>query len=700
MSRAAVLFTGAVAALLIGRAALAYRGVDPLALGLVLLIGAGLVVGVVEGVLRAGRAERLLREAQALPDPATTDAVERASAPLRAFLQARMAGAPALVTSTPFTPYLLGLLVMIGLLGTFLGLFETLRGAREALSASGDIATLRAGMAAPMTGLSRAFGTSAAGVTASAMLGLGAVFVRRAEGRLAGVLGRYTTTALVPLTLAGRQLAALTALARHGEALPAAAVALREATLQIERLSARLSEVQERSGDALAAAQRQAGDDAAAAIRATAGEIRADLDRGIARGADAVRSAAEPLLAQTAAKVAEAAGAALADVTTRLDRDAAARRQRDAEHLAELGAIARKATSELADGAAAAFGVATGDLSRREDARAAALHERLDQVASAAARLGANGEAHAEKLGAAEQARTEKLGAALGRAVIAIERAEDRAESREATRAEEAAARMGALADVFATQLELVSGRLADPLGRAAQAAEASVQTAAKLVLGAQVQLGAESREAAARGERLDALVAALDSVAGRIAIDAEVRGARIDALARASEERSEAGEARAEARTARLAEAMERTLLTLADRQGVYEARLLAERGEVATALSERLSHHARGLDESLRATATTVREASDLLRSGGAEMVAVAEMFTGAVDRYREASDRWLDNLGAIEDAIARKDGGEAADLLGAYVAQTREVFDCSLQFQRELFTELRALRAKASS
>jgi len=555
-------------------------------------------------------------------------------------------------------------------------------------------------MAAPMTGLSRAFGTSAAGVTASAMLGLGAVFVRRAEGRLAGVLGRYTTTALVPLTLAGRQLAALTALARHGEALPAAAVALREATLQIERLSARLSEVQERSGDALAAAQRQAGDDAAAAIRATAGEIRADLDRGIARGADAVRSAAEPLLAQTAAKVAEAAGAALADVTTRLDRDAAARRQRDAEHLAELGAIARKATSELADGAAAAFGVATGDLSRREDARAAALHERLDQVASAAARLGANGEAHAEKLGAAEQARTEKLGAALGRAVIAIERAEDRAESREATRAEEAAARMGALADVFATQLELVSGRLADPLGRAAQAAEASVQTAAKLVLGAQVQLGAESREAAARGERLDALVAALDSVAGRIAIDAEVRGARIDALARASEERSEAGEARAEARTARLAEAMERTLLTLADRQGVYEARLLAERGEVATALSERLSHHARGLDESLRATATTVREASDLLRSGGAEMVAVAEMFTGAVDRYREASDRWLDNLGAIEDAIARKDGGEAADLLGAYVAQTREVFDCSLQFQRELFTELRALRAKASS
>ena len=88
---------------------------------------------------------------------------------------------------------------------------------------------------------------------------------------------------------------------------------------------------------------------------------------------------------------------------------------------------------------------------------------------------------------------------------------------------------------------------------------------------------------------------------------------------------------------------------------------------------------------------------EASQLLRSGGAELVSVAEMFTAAVDRYREASDRWLENLGAIEDAIARKDGAEdVAALLGSYVAQTREVFDHSLQFQRELFTELRALRA----
>jgi hypothetical protein len=78
-------------------------------------------------------------------------------------------------------------------------------------------------------------------------------------------------------------------------------------------------------------------------------------------------------------------------------------------------------------------------------------------------------------------------------------------------------------------------------------------------------------------------------------------------------------------------------------------------------------------------------------------AEMAAVAEMFAGAVDRYREAGDRWLDSLGAIEEALERKGRGDTADLLGAFLDQTREVFECSLRFQREPYSELRALRSR---
>ncbi|WP_187345791.1 hypothetical protein [Sorangium cellulosum] len=133
---------------------------------------------------------------------------------------------------------------MIGLLGTFLGLFETLRGAREALTLSADVDALRESLAAPMQGLSRAFGTSAAGVSGSAMLGLGAVLVRRAEAGAAAALHAYAAGPLAALTVAGRQLAALEALARQGEALPAAAASLREATSRLERLEERLVAVQ------------------------------------------------------------------------------------------------------------------------------------------------------------------------------------------------------------------------------------------------------------------------------------------------------------------------------------------------------------------------------------------------------------------------------------------------------------------------
>jgi hypothetical protein len=143
----------------------------------------------------------------------------------------------------------------------------------------------------------------------------------------------------------------------------------------------------------------------------------------------------------------------------------------------------------------------------------------------------------------------------------------------------------------------------------------------------------------------------------------------------------------------------MSHVLSEQAARLTAFEERLDAARRDAADALAARLADHARGMGESLGATAALVREASELLRAGGAEMTAVAEMFTGAVDRYRDASDRWLSSLGAIEDAIERREHGEATDLLGAYLDQTREVFDHSLQFQRELFSELRALKSRTS-
>ncbi|WP_019530434.1 hypothetical protein [Dasania marina] len=87
---------------------------------------------------------------------------------VRARISGESVGLPAPVVS----PYLIGLLVMLGLLGTFLGMVATLQGAVSALEGTSELQAIRAGLAAPIQGLGLAFGTSVAGVAASAMLGL------------------------------------------------------------------------------------------------------------------------------------------------------------------------------------------------------------------------------------------------------------------------------------------------------------------------------------------------------------------------------------------------------------------------------------------------------------------------------------------------------------------------------------------------
>ena len=840
MTRAAVLLTGAIAIALVARAASIYRGADPLAFALVLLIGVGLCLGIAELLIRAGQAARLEREIATLPAEATIEAVDAAGPQLRGLLRARITGVSGTMTTAPFTPYLLGLLVMIGMLGTFLGLFETLRGAREALiTSSGDVDALRTGLAAPMVGLSRAFGCSAAGVSASAMLGLGAVFVRRAEAATVSALARYAAGPLARLTTAGRQLVALEALALQGQALPEAAAALRETAARLEKLEAHLLDGQMRSAA-----------EAAAAIRAVASEVRGDLAAGIERAAKATTAAVGPLLTGAVERAGATAGEALSSFTGRIEgrltEEANVRREREKEHLTAMeSAIEAQATAQLdalqtrtaaqiealqsrtstqaealhahlakqadaleaqmeaqiaaqmaalqsrtqehAEAVRAQVGAqmealrshaeahaeslrarteaqtaavegqlavsattlaATSEaLSRREAARADALALKLDALVTAVAggleRLGASEQARAVELsdrlenvgiavasavtqsaaadaerlrslneavaeasaqlgaamtaaatqGAAFTSRVEQTAAVLAnleaqQATRLDERAErlftamsaeaTRFEEAQAARARAADARVGELDSILAEHLRALGSALTGPIAEVVRAAQAAPEAAAKVVDAARERLDARAEADAARDVRLDALTEKLDFAATRIG---DMSGTQ----------------------AAQLTELTERTRTVLdaqASQLAAFELRLEGARTASAEAMAEQLGGHARGIGESLAATAALVQDASSVLRAGGAEMSSVAEMFTGAVDSYRAASDRWLENLGAIEDAIARKEGGEAADLLGAYLDQTREVFDHSLRFQRELFSELRALRSKASS
>lgn len=131
--------------------------------------------------------------------PAWLDAVHPA---LRNAVRLRIEGERVGLPGPALTPYLAGLLVMLGMLGTFIGMVATFNGAVFALDGSTDLAAIRAAIAAPIKGLGLAFGTSVAGVAASAMLGLMAALARRErmqagqrlDGKIASVLRGHSLT--------------------------------------------------------------------------------------------------------------------------------------------------------------------------------------------------------------------------------------------------------------------------------------------------------------------------------------------------------------------------------------------------------------------------------------------------------------------------------------------------------------------------
>ena len=119
-----------------------------------------------------------------------------------------------------FTPYLVGLLVMLGMLGTFLGMVVTLNGAVFALEGTNTIAGVRAAFSEPIKGLGLAFGTSVAGVATSAMLGLMSGLARRERALSSQHLDTLAHTQLQRFSLAHQRQESYLALQQQAQALP------------------------------------------------------------------------------------------------------------------------------------------------------------------------------------------------------------------------------------------------------------------------------------------------------------------------------------------------------------------------------------------------------------------------------------------------------------------------------------------------
>lgn len=219
-----------------------FMGSDLLALAVTLIIAGVFSLGFLE--LRGFRQQtrQLQHQLAQLPDHSEGLAswLSGLPEPLQIPVQRRLEGYPGSLPTPTLTPYLVGLLVMLGLLGTFAGMIVTLSGAAQALDGSSDLTAIRSALAAPIAGLSLAFGTSIAGVAASAMLGLASALSRKDRLLAARQLDRALRQELYPMSGDYQRQQAFRAITGQAEALPELTAAMTALATRMEQLGDRL----------------------------------------------------------------------------------------------------------------------------------------------------------------------------------------------------------------------------------------------------------------------------------------------------------------------------------------------------------------------------------------------------------------------------------------------------------------------------
>ncbi|KVX10394.1 chemotaxis protein [Burkholderia ubonensis] len=291
-----VFMAGLVAVCWIGAG---YVASNPPAAVVTLLIAACYLAGAAE-LLRYRQATATLAGAVnglSGPPPALDAWLDTLHPSLRGAVRARIEGARAALPGPSLTPYLVGLLVLLGMLGTLLGMVVTLKGTGAALESATDLDAIRASLIAPVKGLGYAFGTSIAGVATSAMLGLLSALVRRDRLDASQQLDAKVATTLRVHSHAHQREESFRLLQKQADAMPALVERLQTMMTAIDARSAALHEQQ-------IASQQAFFDRTEQAYARLASSVGQSLQDSAAESARVAGAALQPVMETTMAGLA------------------------------------------------------------------------------------------------------------------------------------------------------------------------------------------------------------------------------------------------------------------------------------------------------------------------------------------------------------------------------------------------------------
>ncbi|ACR31315.1 methyl-accepting chemotaxis protein [Burkholderia glumae BGR1] len=700
---------------------------NPLALAVTALIAACYAGGAFE-LHRYRQATANLARALALPAaPASAGAwLDTLHPSLRGAVRARLDGERAALPGPALTPYLVGLLVLLGMLGTLLGMVATLRGTSAALDGATGLDAIRVALYAPIRGLGFAFGTSIAGVASSAMLGLLSALCRRERLQVAQRLDAQLATTLRPFTQAQQREAGLVLMQRQAEALPTLVARLETLIAGIERQSTTLGE-QQMAGQQAFLANAEASYTRLAATLGAA--LTASAEHSARAAGSAIAPAVEAAMAGLARESAALHGTLTQAVQRQLD-GLSAGFEANATRVAGIWTEALDAQRRWGDTLAHDLRGALDGFNSSFEARSAALLRELGaQQAKAAEGVSqawqaalARQEQSGEKLAGDQRQALAAAADAFGRQAAQLlhelgtaqaewqARLAERDDTRLAAWTAELAALGAALRGEWHTlnaqavqQQQAVCATLERTAGTlVAQAETQTSRTLAELTRAADTASAAWLAASTQAAQRQEAVCDALARNAGEIAAHTEAQAhgtlAGITRAAEANASAWKAASAEAAERQQAICDALAKTAAEIAAHTETHAngtlaeiARLAEAAAEAPRAAAEVVAELRRKLSESMVQDTAMLEERARLLSTVATLLDAVSHASTeqrGAIDALVQTSAGLMERVGARFDeqvaAGAQALDGVAAQVTGSAVemASLAEAFGQAVQ------------------